>query len=311
MATRPFSKCVLTSDRCLVNWWYLDPRIYSPEKMQAIILNFSPPSRSTAEVSAAVRAFGSRCLAEGTTWIVVPLCAALALLGLRSRSTFLVLLTMLGGTGLMLLFLSVFLRLPTYVCQTLLTLPCWMALWLGDTGQASPRASWHGMRRTCGRVFVGVTVLVLLRSDTPLAVAHKASQVAVQNNGNLRTALHRLNPTPSQTFVAWGAAFPYEAILPLERYDYFHGLRLIAVASGNQAPFQNRMLATQGITDLPRSLFEREDVFLVLAPESGHDQLLITYIAEHYGVRIQIDPVFAQLPLRVWRVRRLEPGPVG
>jgi hypothetical protein len=309
--TQPYFQEVGWSEndyRCLMSWWYVDPQVYSPEKMQAIVAHFPPTTRSSAEIHTALRSFANHCLAEGTTWVVAPLCAALALLGFRSLTALVVLLATLGGVGLVLGFLAVFLKLPPYICQALVTTPCWVALWLSaDRQKLSPASSWHFVRQTCGGLLVGVVLMVLLlRSDTPLAKAVTTSRTIMQTNLALRKALGHLAPTPSLTFIVWGS-FPYEAILPLESHNYLRGLRGIAIAALNQSPVQQRMLEAQGISDLPRALFERDDVFLSF-DSNNQITILTEYLAEHYGVAVTFTPVFDDPPLRFWKVSR-SPAP--
>ena len=311
-ATQPYFQEVGWSEndyRCLMSWWYVDPQVYSPEKMQAIVAHFPPTTRSSAEIHTALRSFANHCLAEGTTWVVVPLCAALALLGLRNLPALLVLLTTLGGAGLLLVLLAVFLKLPPYICQALLITPCWVALWLSDNCQepGTTSSSWHFVRQVGGGLLVGVVLVVLLlRSDTPLAKAVTTSRTIIPTNLALRKALAHLAPTPSFTFVIWGS-FPYEAILPMESHAYLQGLRGIAVAALNQSPVQQRMLKAQGISDLPRALFQRDNIFISFDTKN-QVTLLTRYLVEHYGVVVTLTPVFDDPPLRFWKVNK-SPAP--
>src|SRR5215204_5422910 len=63
--------------QCLLSWWYIDPHIYSPEKMQTIVAHFPLTARSTADISTALGSIASECLSGDSTWVVVPLCMAL------------------------------------------------------------------------------------------------------------------------------------------------------------------------------------------------------------------------------------------
>jgi hypothetical protein len=141
-----------------------------------------------------------------------------------------------------------------------------------------------------------------MRSDTSIAKILTFSRTVRQHNTDLRAALVHLNPHPSQTFVVWGAAFPYEAILPLEHHGYLQNLRILGLGASNQSPMQQRMLEAQGIHDLHRALFERQDVFLSLSPERGEDKLLEQYLAEHYGVTVTVTPYWQEGLLRLWKV---------
>jgi len=154
-----------------------------------------------------------------------------------------------------------------------------------------------------------VLSVLLLRSETSLATAIIIRRTTVQDNSALRTALLRLNPTSTQTFVAWGAAFPYEAILPLEHHGYLRSLKVIAVAAGNQSPVQQRMFETQGIADLHRALFERDDVFLSFRSEKLQGVLLTKYLAEHYKAAVTLSMVFEVPPLQFWQVRHVSSSP--
>ena len=299
--------------QCLLSWWYIDPHVYSPEKMQTIVAHFPLTARSTADIATALGSIASECLDRDSTWVVVPLCLALALLGLRNLPTLLVVVATLAGAGLTLILLASFLKLPPYICQAILTAPCWVTLWLSNDLHEAPLALAPSQLLVCrlsGGLLIGVVLVIhLFCTDAPLTKAITTSRTTIQNNSDLRTALLRLNPTPTQTFVAWGAAFPYEAILPLEHHGYLRSLRVIAVAAGNQSPVQQRMFETQGIADLHRALFERDDVFLSFHSEKLQGVLLTKYLAEHYEAAVTLSIVFEVPPLQFRQVRHVSSSP--
>jgi hypothetical protein len=291
--------------QCFLNWWYVDPILYSPEKLQAIATHFSASARSSADIHSALLVLATNVQTDGMTWVVVPLCCGIAMLGLRRLSSVLILLATVVGVGVTLIVLAVFLKLPVYLLHATLTAPCWFALWLSEESQITDVSLRQPLLlRVGGMLLISGVLLILLHDNSLLMKTIEQSRKIEQNNSALRHAMNRLAPRISDTFVAWGGNFPYEMILPLERHDYLRNFRMIAVAALNQSPVQQRMLDDQGIKDLPRVLFERDNVFLSLNVKK-RGTLLTRYLAEHYGVAVTLTLVVDDPPLQFWRVSPL------
>jgi hypothetical protein len=305
--TQPYFREVGWSEndyRCLQHWLYIDPGIYSPEKLQAIVAHFPPTARSREDIQSAFLGLLSHFHADGILWLLFPLWSSIILLGIHSYPRLLTMLAIGLGAPSVMSLLAIFFHLPDRVFHPVVTSVCWFALLLYEEPRTPSIASHQSrLRQCCGFLCVGVTLLLLLmRSDTSIAKILTFSRTVRQHNTDLRAALVHLNPHPSQTFVVWGAAFPYEAILPLEHHGYLQNLRILGLGASNQSPMQQRMLEAQGIHDLHRALFERQDVFLSLSPERGEDKLLEQYLAEHYGVTVTVTPHWQEGLLRLWKV---------
>lgn len=293
--------------RCMQRWLYIDPVIYSPEKLQSIVAHFPVTDQSFDEVQRALLSLFAYLQADGILWVALPLWLSILFLSEHSHLRMVQLASFLVAFLTMSL-LVIFFKLPDRIYLPIVTSICWFALWLsGGQGVLGVSPTQTVLRNACGFLFAGITILfLLLRTDTPLAKAATLSRITLQDNISLRQALVRLSPHTSQTFVVWGGAFPYEAIRPLERHDYLQNFRIISLGAMNQSPIQQRMLNTQRIHDLPRALFERDDVFLSLFPERVEDGVLVKYLAEHYGVTVTLTPAFQETPLRFWKVTLLD-----
>lgn len=304
--TEPYFRQVGWSENdyhCLRRWFYIDPEIYSPEKLHAIVAHFPPTARSHQDIQRAIVTLRSRFGTDSMLWLLLPFCVSILLFGIHSHARLFTLFITGLGALVTVSFLAFFLYLPDRVFHPVVASVGWFALFFSGK-PTSCTVSRHSRARLCGGgLCLAVTLLILLvRSDTSLAKIITFSRIVQQQNTNLRAALARLHPLPSQTFVVWGAAFPYEHILPLEHQGYLQNLRILGLGASNQSPIQQRMLDAQGIPDLPRVLFERQDVFLILSPEKGEDALLERYLAEHYGVTAKVVPHRQEGQLRVWQV---------
>ncbi len=308
----------------MVFWFYVDPATYSPEKLEAIVSRF--PAMSLRTISPAVSALAVGLIREPLFWVATPLLIGIAFLGgfTKRRDAGIVLVATVVLALSVMVFMVAFLKLPQRVSQPILTAPCWLALLLAkgrdpgpepdpedeDEGEDEEDESRPGRRlEVAGILLVVLSVLlVLFMPRVPHKFALGRSRFAVQENRDLRAALQRLDPRPSQTIVAWGATFPYSAILPMEPKDYLRDLRIVAVGSSNQSPVQQRMLDAQGIDDVVRALFERDDVFITPAPVSAGNVGLRRYIDEHYRVPVEITTHFQEGPLHLLRVSRIGAG---
>jgi hypothetical protein len=291
---------------CLQNWFYVDPKIYSLENLQSVAAHFPATARSRAEILQPLQAHLSHLRTNKLLWFVVPFCLSSMLVAGHCRLFTLTLIAIGIETILVAASLAVFFHLPDRVSYPLLTAICWFTLLFWNE-EHSPqlRSSWSHHYQSLGLLCLAGTALFLFPdSQVPLARAVAISREFVTHNANLRAALQQLQPQRSQTFVVWGAAFPYEFILPLERQGYLQNFRILGLGATNQSPLQRRMLEVQGIDDLHRALFERQDVFLTLSPQEQHDQLLINYLSEHYGVAASVTSYWQHAPLHVWKVTR-------
>ncbi len=308
--TRPIFEAAGWSEtdyRMLMRWFYVDRETYSPEKLAMLVARASlsgPPRLARFR-----RGLGVVCrdlAISPFAWVAGVLLLGAALLEVRRPTALAALLiSVLVAVGIMVLLES-FAKLPARVSEPMLTMLAWLPLVLGGgpaRGQPPPKVS----RATAAVGLVLIAVAVLLgvgHPRSPIRAAIEGSRRAQRTNAELRAALHRLQPEPRQTVVVLGANFPYDAILPIEETHYLRDLRIVAVGASNQSPAQRRVLAARSLDDLPRALFERDDVLVALRPESEDDRLLERYIQEHYGVPVRVTGWFRDGPLRLWKVTK-------
>ncbi|MDB5347682.1 MAG: hypothetical protein JWP89_6059 [Schlesneria sp.] len=120
--------------------------------------------------------------------------------------------------------------------------------------------------------------------------AHRDSRTAVRANRRLHADLARVDPLESDLFVCWGASFPYESILPLESNQVLRRIHLLTLGWPQQSPINDAVKAQFGIRDLPQSLFDNPNVYLL--GKGAELTYYRTYIREHYGTDVAWDLYF-------------------
>jgi hypothetical protein len=242
-------------------------------------------------------------------WIAGALLLGATLIEVRRPAALAALVSTVGMAIGIAVLLQGFAKLPARVLEPMLVAVTWLALLLGGgAARAWLPSGWDRAARVAGFSLVGLAVLLGLgHPGSPLPTVVARSRQAVQKNVDLKAALARLGLEPRQTVVVVGNTFPYEAILPIPVPDYLRDLRIVGVGASNQSPLQRRMFAARSLSDLPRALFERDDVLITIQPEAGDDRLLERYIAEHYRVPVRVVPWRHEGPIRLWKVTRVAP----
>ena len=276
----------------LTEFNYADPERFSIERMRTVL----------GAVGVGDRLTEGRSLGDLAAWLggdanLIALLAAggvcLALMGGGYRRRAVPLLTLLVAVGLSLLLWSYF-RVPPRVYFS--AFGVWVAVAIALSSGAgglrawSPRAA-GGLLRTAALVLLGG--LLTWRVG---ALFFDNARDLVQHRATTQMAAS-LAPPGDRLFVVWTGAIPYELLVyPLERIDVPPQFRAIDLLIANpRVPPVAQRLRQRGITDLYRALFERRDVYLVST--NYLNGLLLTYLEEHYQVRLGFRVVFTHAAL--------------
>ena len=274
----------------LRRWFYADRAVFPVEKMRALV-GAAPVARpDVAEAWVRIRdAFAYPSL--------LPMALALPLLVARrsARSRLRTLALALVPAVIVVVFLAVFLRAPEHIGMPALAFAPTVLLVAGDLDGERPGRRWRW------------PAIVLAAAAVTLASWQSRADgaTAAEDNRDLRASLAMLSPRPQQLYVDWAGAFPYEAVLPLERHSYLSGLRLYSLGWPQRSPIADRMLQAHGIDDLFRSLYDRPDVFLLMNP-SWRDSLE-AYGRERYGVSLRLPERLLTPSFPVFQVERTDP----
>ncbi len=113
-----------------------------------------------------------------------------------------------------------------------------------------------------------------------------------------------LGPRADQLYVVWGGCFPYEYLLPFDSMTALSDFKIFPFGCAANTPLTDQRLRQFGLSDLVTALYSRDNVFLVCV--DGLLPLMETYLAEHYGVRVEAKPIFDP-PGRLFKVFQLRP----
>ncbi len=283
----------------MMRWFYVDPEIYSLENLETITAHFS--AAGSVELPALV--LGVRTVVwamrgDEFLWAATPLILGIVLLGVRGGDRWRVLVwTAMIAFGVLVGFIA-FLKLQPRIYHPTVLSVVWFALLLSQDRARSSHRALHAI----GLILMVASIpLMLSLKSAPIHGLILRSRHVVEANRDLRVSLLRLAPRATETYVSWGGSFPYEYTLPLESTAYLKDLRIVMLGFVNGSPLQREMMAAQGISDLPRSLFARDDVLIFSRAPRDHP-LLETYIEEHYGATVELENRFDSPSLSVWQV---------
>jgi hypothetical protein len=264
------------NDAALIwNWLYFDQRVFTAARMRQLVRLVSPrgtPLREPGVAADRFRVAVQRDLLK-PRWLLLPMVLA-ALVGIARPDERQ--LRALGATAFLCLAVAAFLAFdghaPAHVVHPVLAAPCGVVLLLRprDAGTRGARArAW-----LVGLLVAGALVISVGR-------AVRVGREAAARNRELRSSLAAVDPSLRHLHVAWGTAFPYEAVLPLEDAAYLSSLRLYSIGWPQRSPVSDRMLKSFAIDDLVLALFCRPDVSLIARP--AQPLLLEAYAQEHLG----------------------------
>jgi hypothetical protein len=266
--------------RFLSTWWFHgDPEVYSLANLEHVAAGVGLPSLAERWLRA-----------EDILWTwardrrvvaLVLLTAALVLACPRGRARLAVALSALTALGI-LAVLAWLVRAPAPVVLAVACTPSAVALVVAG----APRGGALGRPRV-----LLVTVLGAAAASQG-AVAHaRAAEARRAARADVARALEELRPTPESLFVAWGTAFPFEALSPLESPQALAPMRILSVGWSQRTPLAQRMLSAYGYGDALDALASGGPVVL-LAPRSVLSRIN-EYMQRRRRVRLRWHQAFA------------------
>jgi len=93
-------------------------------------------------------------------------------------------------------------------------------------------------------------------------------------------------------------------LLPFDSMTALSDFKIFPFGCAANTPLTDQRLRQFGLSDLVTALYSRDNVFLVCV--DGLLPLMETYLAEHYGVRVEAKPIFDP-PGRLFKVFQLRP----
>jgi len=286
--------------RMLRRYWFLDPEVFSAERLRAILERVPPlktglPWRQVARQT-------RRAL--GTPWARHALLAAVAglLLAGAGRRAWLELVVGLATVAVLTVYL-IYARKPPppRVYLPMFAAVAWIGVWPWSASAAG-RAGAGWPRRARLAALAAAAVCVLWAARWALASYRWQSRENRRDQAALAAALARLNPQPRQLYAVWGWALPWPYWPPAADARRLEAFRIFPLSSAQRLPGPQRRLREFGIEDLHRALAEREDLFLICDPREEFP-LYQRYLRERYGRDVKGETVFTSDIFDVLRVR--------
>lgn len=120
---------------------------------------------------------------------------------------------------------------------------------------------------------------------------------------HLKRTIRRLSPRPDELYVVLANHFPYEDIQPFGDFRFMRGLRMLGTY--HNSPFNKTRMEEFGVTDVYRSLYERDDVYLISTERVN--RWLAAAIQNHHGVEVEFQVRQIGAGFTVYRVRKAAP----
>jgi hypothetical protein len=285
----------------LTEFNYADPERFSTERLRTVLNAVGARDRVTEGRSLGVIA--GRLLTDADLLaLLIAGGVCLAFMGGGYRRRAVPLLSLLVAVGISLLLWSYF-RVPPRVYFP--AFAGWVAVAIalssgsGSLWTWSPRAP-GGVLRAASLVLLGGMLVwrvggLFVENARDLAQHRATTQMMAS-----------LPPPEDRLFVIWTGVIKYEYLVyPLESANVPPQFRAIDLLIANpRVPPTARQLRRLGITDLYRALFEHPDVYVFSSNYLNH--LLLTYLEEHYRVRLGFRVKFAHPALEAGYCCQLE-----
>ena len=137
-------------------------------------------------------------------------------------------------------------------------------------------------------VVVGI-ILLMATISVPLQIYHQyhRSRLSLRCAREFDALVEDLSAEPDNLVVAWGSAFPFEHMLPLRSPRPYRGLHLLSLGWSQNTPINDAVKRAHGIDDLPRALYQRDDIRLISMPRLN--DIWCQYARERFGVETRFD----------------------
>lgn len=272
----------------LINWGYIDGKVYGKERLEQIHKNSIKTRRKTQLLPTLQRAisFPARnyiLVAAGLAILLLLIYRQqYKLLCIKVMIPLLICTAMLGLQG----------RFPSRVSTAMFYFLPWAII--VQSGEIRKR--W---------ATIAVTVAAFLIISFPIYgqikdISEISDYRLIQNQD-----LHRIGTLPSGKslkLVTLGSSFPYEGFLPFESPSYFSGFKIIPLGGTNQSPLQQKQLIENDIDDIFCSLLTSRTTFISLDPALLN--IFQTYIFEHYKKFVTFSPIYASNTYVILRIQQ-------
>jgi len=271
----------------LMNWGYIDGRVYGKERLEQIHKNSLKTRRETQFLPTLQRAISFPAL----NYILVAGGLTILLLLIYRQQYKLLCIKVLIPLLICTAILALQGRFPSRISTAMFYFLPWAII--VQSGEIRKR--WA----------TAVTVAVLLIISFPIYgqikdISEIADYRLIQNQD-----LHRLGTLPAGKpikLATLGASFPYEGFLPFESPNYLSGVQLILLGGMNQSPLQQKQLLENDIDDLFGSLLTDRTTFICLDPALL--SIFQTYIFEHYKKYVTFSPIYASNTYVILRIQQ-------
>jgi hypothetical protein len=189
---------------------------------------------------------------------------------------------------------------PSRVYVPILSFPLAVAAFLargdGFLGERRQRARaalrwWHpsSWRKAMSLPFAAhaaAIVLVLMLAGVFKGTYHqyRRSRERVKASQQLYDHAAAMQQTDDKLFVCWAASFPFEALRPLDNFEWMADLHFLIIGWPQKTPLHQRMKDRFAIGDLAEAMFRRTDLYLIA--HSYYLGLYEQYVREHFGVEL-------------------------
>jgi hypothetical protein len=304
-STKPFFQQIGWSQNdlaMLVSWFYLDPRVYSLQKLSFISQHTSlSPRREVAWRKLLVNLTRSFLSYAGVATLA--LFALLLIMGVGITRGFSV-VALLWCSSLVFGIEIIERHLPYRVWLVILfgLYTIQLTLWCQTSEKWLLRRFMNG-RFTSRLPFAVVAIFYAICCGGEIKAVSELSITQQYLQKSFRDDMARLQPRGDQLFVIWGGDFPYEEYqLPTQAAPVTRNMQILGLGVGSHEPFVQNRLKSFGIDNLYQAFYTRDDVFLIC--NERKKRLLIQYIWEHYHTSVEIRTVFQGAKFTVRQVRK-------
>jgi len=286
-----FSKAGLSmNDYFMIKiWGYSDNKIFSKDKLNYIFDN-SLKQKADNNIAFALQ---SAVALPALSYIAAIVSLTILMLTAYKHQYGQICLNIVVPLILCVLFLCIQGRFPTRISTSMACyLPWAVMVFSGDARK--------NLLALCSSVLIAALfVCAAYRQFTEISAI-------VQDRLTHNARLHEMGMDTAHnpvTLVTLGAAFPYEAILPLESPNYLPGIRFVWLAGLNQSPIQNKQLTAIGIQDLFSALLSDNKTYILFDPAVA--DIIKQYYHEHYNVNVGFFPTYIGNSFAAYKVTAL------
>lgn len=276
----------------LMDWYYLDPDTYSPEKLRSIARHFPRFKPDKREGETFKEMFGNR-----TARTVLLSCLVLLLLVPRRRLRWALLET--AWTAAVLVFLWLAFKIPERVY-----LPCIFLLMNLILLRVVPAGGEEGTRTEppYRKAVVASLWVILFAVNVHFLAWWKGHNTEwARSQRDFTAFLSGFQPEKDKLYVLWDSVFPLEWIPPFDGHEIFRDRDLVSLTWFQRTPVTRRMLEKHGVKDLFRDMVDHPGIRLVCSEREG--RLYQWKVMEKYGVKTALNLVASSRFFPVYEVK--------